>query len=128
MWPLSILLLLSMAPQDNPVVKKDYLREQPLISSQAPAKSQPLFKAQASAKAHTTLVLAQEAARRGIVNPQSYTCYAIRSYRFRRQDGNAPVLAGMTTCTPSKTLQQEQVSPEPRVRLVPMGTPPEEQK
>ena len=30
------------------------------------------------------------------------TCYTMRSYFFRRQDGPAPVPAGMTTCTPGE--------------------------
>jgi hypothetical protein len=45
----------------------------------------------------------------------------MRSYFFRRQDGQAPVPAGMTTCTPASVLQQRQVSPEPNVRFVPLG-------
>lgn len=49
------------------------------------------------------------------------TCYTMRSYFFRRQDGNAPVPAGMTTCTPASVLQQRQVSPRPNLILVPLG-------
>jgi hypothetical protein len=49
------------------------------------------------------------------------TCFTMRSYFFRRQDGQAPVPAGMTTCTPASVLQQRQVSPEPNVKLVPLG-------
>ena len=49
------------------------------------------------------------------------TCYTMRSYFFRRQDGNAPVPAGMTTCTPASVLQQRQVSPRPNVKFVPLG-------
>jgi hypothetical protein len=49
------------------------------------------------------------------------TCYTMRSYFFRRQDGNAPVPAGMVTCTPASVLQQRQVSPAPRFRYVPLG-------
>ena len=30
------------------------------------------------------------------------TCWFIRSYNFEREDGAAPVLKGVTTCTPSK--------------------------
>jgi hypothetical protein len=45
----------------------------------------------------------------------------MRSYFFRRQDGRAPVPAGMTTCTPATVLQQRQVSPGPAVRFVPLG-------
>ena len=49
------------------------------------------------------------------------TCYTMRSYLFRRQDGQAPVPAGMTTCTPASVLQQRQVSPRPNVKFVPLG-------
>ena len=48
-------------------------------------------------------------------------CYTMRSYFFRRQDGQAPVPAGMITCTPADILQNRQVSPRPRVRLVPLA-------
>ncbi|SRR5260221_14220174 len=46
------------------------------------------------------------------------TCFAIRSYVFHRNDGQAPTLVNTTTCTPAKTLRNLQVSPAP-VRLVP---------
>lgn len=49
------------------------------------------------------------------------TCFTMRSYFFRRQDGNAPVPAGMTTCTPASVLQQRQVSPRPNGLFVPLG-------
>lgn len=52
---------------------------------------------------------------------QRNTCFTMRSYFFRRQDGNAPVPAGMTTCTPASVLQQRQVSPRPNVKFVPLG-------
>jgi hypothetical protein len=58
----------------------------------------------------------------------SNTCYTMRSYFFRRQDGQAPVPAGMTTCTPASVLQQKQISPGPPVRFVPLGAQQEEQK
>jgi hypothetical protein len=45
----------------------------------------------------------------------------MRSYFFRRQDDQAPVPAGMATCTPASVLQQRQVSPRPNVKLVPLG-------
>jgi hypothetical protein len=47
------------------------------------------------------------------------TCYAIKSYIFEREDGNAPVLVATTTCTPANTLQWKQVESPPQVRLVP---------
>jgi len=61
-------------------------------------------------------------------NLNSNTCYTMRSYFFRRQDGLAPVPAGMTTCTPASVLQQRQVSPGPPVRFVPLGAQQDEQK
>jgi hypothetical protein len=48
------------------------------------------------------------------------TCYAIRSYVFKRQDGNAPVLVGTTTCTPSDKLRTQEVAHPPKVKLVPL--------
>ena len=46
-------------------------------------------------------------------------CFAIRSYIFERQDGNAPVLVNTTTCTPASTIQRRQVANPPDARLVP---------
>src|SRR5215475_5318335 len=43
------------------------------------------------------------------VQGNSNVCFAIRSYIFKREDGNAPVLVGTTTCTPSTVLQQRRV-------------------
>jgi hypothetical protein len=54
-------------------------------------------------------------------------CYTIRSYHFERQDGNAPVLTGMTTCTPARILEQKRVSPS-RGLYVPMNLQPGGQK
>jgi hypothetical protein len=51
------------------------------------------------------------------------TCFTMRSYVFRRQDGNAPVLVGTTTCTPANTLRMERTVNAPRVRLVPADSP-----
>jgi len=56
------------------------------------------------------------------------TCYTMRSYFFRRQDGQAPVPAGMTTCTPARVLQKKQISPGPPVRFVPLGAQQDQQK
>jgi hypothetical protein len=46
------------------------------------------------------------------------TCYAIRSYIFKREDGNAPVLVGTTTCTPADALRRLQVKHRPKAGLV----------
>ena len=56
------------------------------------------------------------------------TCFTMRSYFFRRQDGQAPVPAGMITCTPADVLQQRQVSPVPELILVPLGAQRPEEK
>ena len=69
------------------------------------------------------------ASARGLLEPgQTQGCYFIRSYNFHRQDGNAPVLAGMTTCTPANLFRQRQTSPAPRVMFVPVGAQSEQQK
>lgn len=46
-------------------------------------------------------------------------CFAIRSYIFKQDDGNAPELIGSTTCTPATALRQRRVG-HPRGRLVPL--------
>src|SRR5689334_13206437 len=67
-------------------------------------------------------------ARRLMEESRRNTCFTMRSYFFRRQDGQAPVPAGMITCTPARVLQQRQVSPAPKVKFVPLGTPLPEEK
>jgi hypothetical protein len=67
-------------------------------------------------------------ARRLLDESQRNTCFTMRSYFFRRQDGLAPVPAGMITCTPASVLQQRQVSPGPPVRLVPLAVQQDEPK
>ena len=95
MWPLTIVLLFATAgPQQNaPSAGEAYVGKIPPV---------------------VQLVQHNLLTRR--VSPQemmnSSTCFLIRSYHFRRQDGNAPVLAGITTCTPSRILEQKRVSPE----------------
>jgi hypothetical protein len=66
--------------------------------------------------------LAQQAlenARRAARAENASTCYAIKSYIFEREDGNAPVLVATTTCTPARALQWQQVDGPPKVRLIP---------
>ncbi|HEU4413450.1 MAG TPA: hypothetical protein VFT65_01610 [Candidatus Angelobacter sp.] len=43
----------------------------------------------------------------------SNDCYMIRTYHFQRHDGQAPVLTGMTTCTPGSLLRQKKAAPAP---------------
>jgi hypothetical protein len=61
------------------------------------------------------------ASRKLLTATQANTCYTMRSYRFRRQDGQAPVPAGMTTCTRANVFQQRQVTSDPRGLFVPLG-------
>lgn len=103
MWPLSIFLSLATAvPQQKPLdLFQDFLQlKLPVMQ-------------------HRQFDHAR--ARKLIEESQRNTCYTMRSYFFRRQDGQAPVPAGMTTCTPAGILQQRQVSPAPGVRFVPLG-------
>ena len=50
----------------------------------------------------------------------SNVCFAIRSYIFKREDGNAPVLVDTITCTPAVAFQQRRVKRPPRGELVPL--------
>jgi hypothetical protein len=103
MWPLSVFLFLATAfPQQQPLdVSQDFL--------------------------HLKLPVIQHGqsddaiARESTEESQRNTCYTMRSYFFRRQDGQAPVPAGMTTCTPANMLQKRQVSPAPRLMFVPLA-------
>ena len=104
MWPLSIFLFVATAaPQQQPLdVSQDFHHlKLPAMQHQ-------------QLDDHTI-------ARKLIDESRRNTCYTMRSYFFRRQDGQAPVPAGMTTCTPASVLQQRQVSPGPNVRFVPLG-------
>ena len=100
MWPLSIFLFVATAaPQQKPPdVSQDFHHLKLPVMQLDGAK-----------------------ARRLMQESQRNTCFTMRSYFFRRQDGQAPVPAGMTTCTPARVLQQRQVSPAPDVKLVPLG-------
>jgi hypothetical protein len=103
MWPLSVFLFVATAaPQQQPLnVSHDFSQlKLPIMQHRQPDYTLP----------HKVI----DQSRRN-------TCYTMRSYFFRRQDGNAPVPAGMTTCTPASVLQQRQVSPRPSVKFVPLG-------
>ena len=103
MWPLSIFLFVATAaPQQQPLnAFQDFLTFRlPAVQHAQPD--------------HTITPKLIDDTRRN-------TCYTMRSYFFRRQDGQAPVPAGMTTCTPASVLQRWQVSPRPSVKLVPLG-------
>ena len=112
MWPLSVFLFFATAaapPQQKPLdVFQDFRQLQlPLM--------------QHSQLDERTVRRLNDESRRN-------TCFTMRSYFFRRQDGQAPVPAGMTTCTPASVLQQRQVSPAPDVKFVPLGAQPPDEK
>lgn len=103
MWPLGIFLLFATAaPQQKPLDVLQDFRQLKL----------PVMQHRQLNKTMT---------RKLIDETQRNTCFTMRSYFFRRQDGQAPVPAGMTTCTPASVLQQRQVSPGPQVRFVPLA-------
>lgn len=50
-----------------------------------------------------------------------HTCFTMRTYYFKRQDGKAPELTGTSTCTPANVLRREQAKRKaPKVMLVPL--------
>jgi hypothetical protein len=103
MWPLSIFLFVATAaPQQQPLDVFQDFRNLQLPAMQHTQSDDETFRKLSN-------------------DDQRNTCYTMRSYFFRRQDGRAPVPAGMTTCTPATVLQQRQVSPGPAVRFVPLG-------
>jgi hypothetical protein len=129
MWPLSIFLFVATAAPQQPLdVFQDFrnLKLPAMQHSQSAApQQQPLDVFQ---DFHSLKLPAMQhsqsndvTSRRFIIDTRRNTCYTMRSYFFRRQDGNAPVPAGMTTCTPASVLQQRQVSPRPNVKFVPLG-------
>jgi hypothetical protein len=111
MWPLSIFLFFAIAaPQQDSTAATQF----PLQGKMALMQQK--------------LQLMQQL-RSGNLDPQAQRnlCFTMRSYVFRRQDGQAPVPAGMTTCTPASILQQRQVSPSQKVKFVPLGAQQDEQ-
>ena len=111
MWPLGFFLLLaSGAPQQKPLDVFQDFRQLKL----------PVMQHRQFDGVMARRLIIKESRRN--------TCFTMRSYFFRRQDGQAPVPAGMTTCTPASVLQQRQVSPGPRVRFVPLGARQDEAK
>jgi hypothetical protein len=112
MWPLSIFLIFATAvPQQNSTAATQFPLQGKMVLMQQ--------------RLHLTQEL-----RSGNLDPQGRRnmCFTMRSYFFRRQDGLAPVPAGMTTCTPASVLQQRQISPGPGVRLVPLAVQQDERK
>ena len=111
MWPLSVFLFLAAAapaPQQKPLDVFQDFRNLKL----------PVMQHRQLDNSAARRLLLEESRRN--------TCFTMRSYFFRRQDGQAPVPAGMITCTPASVLQQRQVSPAPKLELVPLGAQQEE--
>ena len=52
----------------------------------------------------------------------SGTCYTMRSYIFRRQDGDAPRLVGMTKCTPANRFATKRALKSPGWGVYPLGS------
>ena len=50
------------------------------------------------------------------------TCYTMRSYIFRRQDGDAPRLVGMTNCTPANRFTTKRALKSPAWGVYPLGS------
>ena len=111
MWPLSIFLFVAMAAPQQP---------QPNVA-------QDFRTLQLPAMQHRQFQFNDSLGRKLLEQSRRNTCYTMRSYFFRRQDGQAPVPAGMTTCTPASVSQQRQVSPRPGVLFVPLVTKPSDQ-
>ena len=111
MWPLSIFLFVATAAPQQPQLNV----AQDFRTLQLPVMQHRQFQFNDSLGSKLL-----EQSRRN-------TCYTMRSYFFRRQDGQAPVPAGMTTCTPASVSQQRQVSPRPGVLFVPLVTKPSDQ-
>src|SRR5689334_23380418 len=110
MWPLSIFLFVATAAPQQPQLNV----AQDFRALQLPVMQHRQFD--------------DSLGRKLLEQTRRNTCYTMRSYFFRRQDGQAPVPAGMTTCTPARVFEQRQVSPAPKVRFVPLGAQQDEQK
>ena len=112
MWPLYLVFIFATAaPQQN---SQNTI---PSIQQKLPPQIMRLDDQQASQLAESQLA-----------ESKRNTCYTMRSYYFRRQDGLAPVPAGMTTCTPANVLQQRRVTSGPRGLFMPLGLKADEQK
>jgi hypothetical protein len=115
MWPLGLVLLFAAAAPQQAAP--------PRVSDEEIAKLM-----------SPKMQLAMEAAKKdAIIAQQDLTqnnlCFTMRSYHFRRQDGQAPVLAGTTTCTPANRLQQRRVwRGNPGSMYVPLGLQTDNQK
>jgi hypothetical protein len=118
MWPLSIVLLIAAAgPQNAANADQAYIGKIPSLKDSLRARVE--LAQRRGTLAHGLTLKSEEFA--------PNTCFLIRSYNFQRHDGNAPVLAGMSTCTPARILEQKRVSPS-RGLYVPLSLQPDDQK
>ncbi len=108
MWPLHLALLLAFAAQPQQAPSFEFKPDTAQL--------------QAQVQMHRQLLQNDFEARQN-----ANVCYFIRSYHFRRQDGLAPVPAGVTTCTPADAFHQKQVNATPRIMYVPLGLQPDGQ-
>lgn len=100
---LSLLLLLGISPpQDNQI---------------QPSSPNQLLQGFLEQNAHDRIDRVQRD-RIDQVQSENNTCFAIRSYIFKREDGQAPELVRTVTCTPARTLQERRIG-HPRARLIP---------
>lgn len=104
MWPLSLVLFVATAAPQQQAVPTQQQAAPPQLTAQ---------QKQLLESARQKAVKAANAAENDLLRGTSNTCYTLRSYYFRPQDGQAPVPAGMTTCTPANKLQQKWVATQP---------------
>ena len=89
MWPLSIFLFVATAAPQQPQLNV----AQDFRTLQLPVMQHRQFD--------------DSLGRKLLDQTRRNTCYTMRSYFFRRQDGQAPVPAGMTTCTPASVCSKD---------------------
>ena len=110
MWPLGVLLLVSLMPPGQDANRAQSIPQIPMPYYLGPA---PEFRF-TPPSFHFKMVHKD-------VPRDANICYAIRSYIFVREDSHAPVLVKTMTCTPSSVLMERRVSPMP-ARLVPASS------
>lgn len=102
MWPLGIVLLVSLMPPVQDASKAQNTLPIPLPYHLGAA---PQFQIKPPLFQRNSKRMLQDLPR------DANICYAIRSYIFKREDSRAPVLVKTMTCTPSSVLMERRVSP-----------------
>ncbi|HKD79304.1 MAG TPA: hypothetical protein VKH81_06385 [Candidatus Angelobacter sp.] len=100
MWPLSLVLLFATAAPQQPAAPPQLTAQQKQLLESARQKAEK----------------AAKASEYQLLHARNTTCYTLRSYFFHPQDGQAPVPAGMTTCTPANKFRQRWVTIEPGMK------------